>query len=217
MRISKPQIISGKNKRTFQVDVESAEGRQTLWYSLHDSFGDLFTDTSDAPLAALLIPAMSRGEDIHIDGTISGRLYYNNLKLFQSLLRHIIPSLHQVSIYPMNLKCEQEKSASGVATGFSGGIDSYCTLADHYYSDIPKRFKITHLLFNNVGSHGSGGEQLFRKRFERLMPVVERTGLPFVMINSNLDLFYSNKIGFQQTHTLRNASVALLLQGGIGR
>lgn len=203
--------------RTYQVDVESAKGKETLWYSLHDSFGDLFTDASDAPLVALLIPAMSRGEDIHIDGVISDRLYYNLTQAFQSLLRHIIPYLHQVSIYPEDVRCEQGKSASGVATGFSGGIDSYCALADHFYSNIPKCFKVTHLLFNNVGSHGSGGEQLFRKRFERLIPAAERIGLPLLMINSNLNLFYGNRLGFQQTHTLRNASVALLLQGGIGR
>lgn len=132
-------------------------------------------------------------------------------------MRHIIPSLNQVSIYPENVICEQGKSASGVATGFSGGIDSYCALADHYFSDIPKRFKVTHLLFNNVGSHGSGGEQLFRKRFERLIPTAELIGLPFLRIDSNLDLFYGNKLEFQQTHTLRNVSVALLLQGGVGR
>lgn len=58
MRISKPQIISEKNKSTYQVDVESAEGKETLWYTLHNSSGDLFTDASDAPLVALLVPAM---------------------------------------------------------------------------------------------------------------------------------------------------------------
>lgn len=108
-------------------------------------------------------------------------------------------------------------SASGVAIGFSGGIDSYCALADHYYSDIPERFKITHLLFNNVGSHGTDGERLFRKRFERLAPSAERIGLPLLMINSNLDSFMPKNLGFQKTHTMRNASVAHLLQGGIGR
>jgi hypothetical protein len=37
------------------------------------------------------------------------------------------------------------------------------------------------------------------------------------MVNSNVDAFYGKGLGNQQTHTLRNASVALLLQGGIGR
>lgn len=217
MRISKPEIISEKNTRTYQVDVEFSEGKETLWYSLHDSYGDLLTDSSDAPLVALLIPAMQRGEDIYIDGEISERLLYNLSRPFQVLLHQLIPSLNMVKIYPESVRSEQGTSVSGVATGFSGGIDSYCALADHYYSDISERFKVTHLLFNNVGSHGKGGEQLFRKRFERLAPVTERIGLPLLMINSNLNLFYDKKLGFQQTHTMRNASVALVLQGGIGR
>lgn len=102
-----------------------------------------------------------------------------------------------------------------MATGFSGGIDSFCVLADHYYAEIPKRYRLTHLLFNNVGSHGAGGERLFRERYERLLPSAERIGLPFMMVNSNLDSFYGEGLGFQQTHTFRNSSVALLLQEGV--
>ncbi len=42
-------------------------------------------------------------------------------------------------------------------------------------------------------------------------------GLPLVAVDSNLDECYSPGLRFQQTHTFRNASVALLLQAGIGR
>lgn len=217
MKISKPQISQKGKEIVYQVSVDSAKGKGHLWYRLHESFVDLVAHYCDAPLVALLIPAMAMGEDIHIDGIISDRLFYNLSGSFQKLLQHIIPSLHQVAIYPKDVWCGQSESALAVATGFSGGIDSYCVLADHYYSNIPERFKVTHLLFNNVGSHGSGGEQLFQERYERLLPMTERIGLPFLKINSNMDLFYDNKLGFQQTHTLRNASVALLLQRGVGR
>ncbi|MCP4143991.1 MAG: hypothetical protein GY752_01760 [bacterium] len=217
MKISKPQIVQENNQITYRVDVESIRGNETLWYSLHESYGDLLSKTCDAPLVALLIPAMAIGEDIHINGMISERLLYNLSVPLQKLLQLIIPSLHQIKIHPEDVCCDKPSLVSGVATGFSGGIDSYCLLADHYYSKVSERFKITHLLFNNVGSHGSGAEQLFRERYERLVPVAELLGLPFLMINSNLDSFYDKKLSFQQTHTIRNASVALLLQGGIGR
>lgn len=217
MKIGKPQIITKDDKSIYQVYIESPTGAETLWYSLDQSFGDLLVDANDGPLVALLIPAMEMGEDIHIGGIISDRLYYNLQGPLQKLLQHIIPSLHQIKIYPENIQCTQASNVSGVATGFSGGIDSFSVLADYYYSTIPEHLKITHLLYNNVGSHGTGGEKLFRKRYEHLLPTTERIGLPFIMINSNLDTFYNNKLGFQQTHTLRNASVTLLLQGGISR
>jgi hypothetical protein len=124
--------------------------------------------------------------------------------------------LKYVNIYPNSLVVP-DKRAAGVATGFSGGIDSYCVLADHYFPLTPSSCKITHLLFNNVGSHGKGGEALFRRRLNRLLPIAERIGLPLLIVDSNLDTFYRPSFKFHKTHTPRNASVALLLQGGLGR
>ena len=216
MKISEPQIIQQEQELVFRVNVEFAQGSETLWYSLNREFGDFISDSCDAPLAALLIPAMANGEDIHIEGTISEKLFYNLSGPYQSLLQHVIPSLHRIQLYPDDVHA-RTKSASGVATGFSGGIDSFGVLADHYYAEVPDQFKVTHLLFNNVGSHGGGkdGERIFRGRFARLQPVAEKIGLPFIMVNSNVDTFYGNGLGFQRTHTPRNTSVALLLQGGI--
>ncbi len=215
MKIGAPKIIREHHRVFYRVDVESIRGRTVLWYSLPEAFGGLVSKLCDAPLAALLIPAMADSEDIHIDGMISDRLVFNSHRL-QKLLQHTIPSLRRIHLHPLAVDGRQIARAAGVATGFSGGIDSWCLLADHYYADVPARFKVTHLLFNNVGSHGIGGEQLFAKRFQRMSPVAERLGLPYVDINSNLDQFYGSGLNFLQTHTLRNASVALLLQGGIG-
>jgi len=217
MKISEPQIALENKQIIYRVGVESIMGNKILWYSLHESFDDLLSNSCDAPLVALITPAMAMGEDIHIDGIVSDRLLYNLSGPFQRLLQHIIPSLRQVKIFPEDIYCSQANSAPGVATGFSGGIDSFCVLADHYYSNVLERFKVTHLLFNNVGSHGRGGERLFQERYKRLLPTAELLGLPFLMINSNLGSFYDKGLGFAQTHTQRNASVALLLQGGIGR
>ncbi len=201
----------------YRVAVESFKGKETLWYRLNKSFGDLVATSCDAPLVGLLIPAMATGEDIHIDGEVSERLLYNLSRPYQTLLRHVIPSLRPVRIFADKICASRACPPLGVATGFSGGIDSYCALADNYHGNVLDGFKITHLLFNNVGSHGKDGEGLFQKRSERLAPSAERLGLPFVMVNSNLGTFYGKGLGFQQTHTPRNGSVALLLQGGIGR
>lgn len=215
MKISRPQIIDQGTDVVYRADVSVADDHQALWYCLDPNYGSLISSRSDALLAALLIPAMARGEDIHLEGSLSERIYYNLSGPYQHLLRHIIPSLHFIQIYPADLQTAGSP-ARGVATGFSAGIDSFSVLADHYYSDPVPGFRITHLLYNNVGSHGSGGEALFRKRYERLKPVAEKIGLPFVAVNSNLKDFYEG-FSFEQTHTIRNASVALLLQQGIGR
>ncbi|NLN60196.1 MAG: hypothetical protein GX147_05735 [Deltaproteobacteria bacterium] len=217
MKIGNPRLLWENKLVLYQVSVESARGQGTLWYSLDESFGDLVSNFCDAALAALLIPAMQQGEDIRIEGAVSEKLLHNLRRPYQRLLQRIIPTLRQVKIDAKEISTDQTIRRKGVAIGFSGGIDSYCALADHYDSTVTDGFKITHLLFNNVGSHGKGGERLFRERHARLVPVAESLGLPFIMINSNLDEFYQGNIGYERTHTPRNASVALLLQGGIGR
>lgn len=215
MRIGRPEITRQNGEIIYCVHVQFAKGVSTLWYRLGEQFEDLVTDFSDSPLVALLIPAMLNGEDIYITGTISEKLHYNLSGSYQKLLQLIIPSLHRIRIYPNDVQ-SGVTHGSGVATGFSGGIDSFCVLADHYYSDIQKGFKLTHLLFNNVGSH-CGGEKQFDERCARLKPFVDRIGLPFIKINSNVSAFYRKDFDFLQTHTPRNVSAALLIQKGIRR
>ncbi len=219
MKIGKPEISVEENTVVHRTEIESGDGRRDLWFRVDAKFGDLVTDTCDAPLVGLLIPAMAAGEDIHISGPISERLFYNLSSPYQTLLQHILPALLKVEIHPDQLRAEHGR-APGVATGFSGGIDSFCVLADHHYSsECPDGFRLTHLVFNNVGSHGNGeqGRRLFRKRSDHLAPKVKRMGLPFVLVDSNLGSFYEEGLAFAKTHTPRNIAVALLLQQGIRR
>lgn len=218
MIISEPTISQKGEKVFYRTQVTATSGKRDLWYSVDKKYGDMLSDSADAALLALLFPAMVRGENIEIKASISERLYYNLSKSAQVVLQSIFPKLHKINIKPRELSDSHQQS-QGVATGFSGGIDSFCVLADHYYSDsVPDGFRLTHLLFNNVGSHGAGGESLFNKRFSRLQSLAEKIGLPILAINSNMDSFYYDLgYAFVDTHTPRNVSVAHLLKGGIGR
>lgn len=217
MKIGTPRLIRKDNQIRYQVHILSERRESTLWYSLHESFADMICDNADAALVAMLPPAMLAGEDIHVEGPISERLFYNLSGPFQRALQLILPCLQIVEVSADHIYSKHATPAKGVLTGFSCGIDSYCVMADHYYADPTEGFKVTHLLFNNVGSHGQGGERVFRERYERLSSHAEHLGLPLLIVNSNLSSFYTPVIGFQKTHTMRNTSVALLLQQGIGR
>ena len=108
--------------------------------------------STNSEYTPLLIPAMETGEDIQVAGTVSECLYYNLTRPAQAVLQEVLPSLHHIDIHPEDVKPASEE-ASGVATGFSSGIDSFAVLADHYYADkVPSNFRLTHLLYNNVGS-----------------------------------------------------------------
>jgi len=219
MLIGRPELSSCTGIIQYRVHVDVSGERKTLWYRLSNEFAGMVSDRSDAALAALLIPAMMTGEDIRIEGTVSERLFFNLSGPVQKVLRLILPLLRPVTIIPADVR-PAEQSGEGVAAGFSGGIDSFCLLADHYFANVPAGFKVTHLLFNNVGSHGFDHDEstrhLFHKRYNRLKPVAERLGLPFVAIDSNVDSFYQ-RTPFVESPTIRNASVALLLQTGFRR
>ncbi|WP_051786109.1 hypothetical protein [Endozoicomonas numazuensis] len=218
MIISKPEVTRSSGFTRYTARISYALGNDELEYSLPDEFSELVSDRADAALLALLIPAMDRGEPIKVEGVVSEHLYHHLSGSYQHVLKSIMPHLQLIDIFVDEIDKTSYESR-GVATGFSGGIDSYCTLADYFYADVLPGFKVTHLIYNNVGSHGkkTNPEVLFNDRYEALKPIADKIGLPFIKVNSNLDHFYCDRLHFMQTHTARNTSVALLLQKGIGR
>ncbi|TVQ07821.1 MAG: hypothetical protein EA364_16375 [Balneolaceae bacterium] len=216
MKLGNPEISEQNGKLTYKVNVGMRNGEKRLWFSVPAEFGYMVSGLTDAALAALIIPAMKEGEPVHIKGEVTERLFLNIAGPVQRFLNLVLPDLKPVAFTAANTVKDGSR-AGGVATGFSGGVDSYCLLADHHYDNSRKDLRISHLLYNNVGSHGFGGRGrvLFNNRFLQMKPFAERTGLPFIQVDSNLDEFFSG-FKFVDTHTLRNASVAFLLQKGIG-
>lgn len=215
MKVTGPTVTVDRDIAVWQCQVTLKDGRsRPLFYSVPSEHRDLLTDRIDAALVGLIIPAMDRGEDLHLEGPVSVDLLHQVQTDYAYLLTLLYDTPGEVKVSSEEV-ASMTAPASGVATGFSGGVDSFSTLADHYFSNIPDSLRISHLLFNNVGSHGLGGERLFRQRYERLIPVAEKLNLPFIPVNSNLDSF--NEYGFELNEPPRNASVPLLLQQGIGR
>jgi len=216
MRIGAPTISKRSDEFVCSFPVFTGRDARLLSYSVQSEYESFLSPIADAALVALLVPAMARGQDIHLETPASERLVKSLSGAAQSVLCAVMPKLKRVAIVAEGGFAPNHKRADGVATGFSGGIDSYCTLADYHYGNPAPSNRLTHLTFHCVGSATEGGAN-FAERYFRLSPITERTKLPFVSVHSNLHEFYSRELGFQQTHTMRNASVPLLLQNGIGR
>jgi hypothetical protein len=217
MKIASPQLISDRQATKITTLVEYSQGQVELWYSVDRQYSEFLTgENLDAFLVGSLILAMREKEDIYIDGIISERLFYNLTNYLIKILTLLIPSLHPINLYPKGLNsskiCQESK---GVATGFSGGIDSFCALLDHLGENAPPSYRLTHLILNNVGSHGKGGRELFHQRYQRLLKFAEEYQLPLIKIDSNLDEML--QMNFQNTHTTRNISAVLLLQKLLGK
>ena len=215
MRVSEPNLTGNDESATWTCTVQFDDGTEReLHYCLPSQYRHFLSDRADAALAALLSPAMRCRERLYLDGPVSADLLHQVQTDYVHVLARQLPGHDPVEVRAGEVRSPSDRT-SGVFTGFSAGIDSFATIADHYLGELPDELRISHLLYNNVGSHGSGGATKFWERYKRLRPVARELGLPFIPVDSNLSAFYEGS--FASTHTPRNASVALLLQPACGR
>jgi hypothetical protein len=214
-------LVTARPHRTRDDDgnvrvVADVDGFEPLWFSVAAQHEDLLTERADHVAVGLLLPAMRYGRDLRVGGVVTDSLLHRLNHDLQSLVRDVHPSFRPVSVVAEET-APAGAALSAVATGFSGGVDSFATLTEYASgARVPVSLRVTHLLNNNVGAHGEGGRALWRRRFDALQPVAADLGLPFVRVDSNIDDHYP-RMGFAQTVTFRNAAVMHLLGGGIGR
>lgn len=215
--INQPVLsIHGQTAR-LSADIDFSGEKRTLWFECDAAHADKFSvETCDGFLVSLLAAAMREGKDIIVKGPLSSRLYYNVKLYYLEVLRNLLPDSRKISVDARNL-IRRDWGGTGVFAGFSAGVDSFCTIADHSAPNVAPEYRVSQLLFNNVGSHGQNGHDLeiFRDRLNRLEARARAMNLPLFSVNSNLDSVA--KIDFQLTHTLRNTAVALLFQKSCGK
>lgn len=215
--IHPPAISVGDGITRISANLESPLGVEQLWYEVKSEYSHwISNETSDAFLVAILIYAMKNKLNIHVKGSVSSRLHYNINLYLMEIIKKLISKSSAIDISADQL-IRTNWGGVEVFTGFSAGVDSFCTVNEHLECHIPVEYRVTALLLNNVGSHGQGvrDQDIFKERFIRLEHVAEKLELPMFWINSNLDSVL--KTDFQLTHTIRNVSVALLLQKGCGK
>ena len=216
--LGSPTVEGSDGRLTLRVAARGFPGPTSLWFSVPLEAAGLVSPRVDAALVALLMPAMAAGRDIFVEGPVTDELVWSLRGEVQEVVRRVRPELSRVNI-DVRHPVPPEDGATGVATGYSAGVDSYATLARHHFAtDVPDSLRLTHLLYNNVGSHGHGddGLALYRKRLELVRPSALSTGLPLIDVNSNIDEFHlAVRMAFQPSHTMRNAAVAHLLSAGV--
>jgi hypothetical protein len=210
--IKAPTIFAQAGVVRVSTDLVIADQQKTLWFECDASHTDkLSPEPCDGFLVSVLVVALRRGDDIVVEGPLSSRLYYSLTHYYIELLKNLIPNTRNIAI-EAKILTRKNWGGSGVFTGFSAGVDSFCTIIEHSQGRVPSEYQITHLLFHNVGSHGQTKDdtKIFQDRYLRLHSHAQNLKLPLIAVNSNLDAII--KMDFQLTHTLRNVAVALMFQ-----
>lgn len=216
IEVGTPSIVKLDDGRTeWSVAVGGSGLPERLWYTIPSGFDEMLTDRADPAVVALIMPALEAGASVSVEGVVTDELAFNydSVQSLYSATGGGVPS-------GLRVKLREPARVHGpwVATGFSAGIDSFHSLAEHYFSEsVPNALRVTHLLFNNVGSHGwdERAGRLGEERLNSLRKVVDPIGLPLIDVQSNVDEFYTGSLWYYQTHTARNASVAHLLSSGL--
>lgn len=190
-----------------------------LWFSLSEKYAHWFAaDRSDGFVVALLLQAMERGENIVTDAPMSSRLWHSLTNFYIPMMAGAFANLHSIHIQPASL-VEESVGGRAVVTGFSGGVDSFAAVVQHWQREESPSHKVSHFLFHNVGSHSTGNHdaarRLFYQRFETLKPFLIEAGIPFVPVDSNCSEVFP--IDFIRMHPALNASIPLILQNHFKR
>lgn len=211
IRIGKPYIREEGDCAILENNIEIDDSHDIVWFKVDRKYKDfLCTERDDAYLIACLNYAMLHGHDIECESPITESLLFKiNTYLIPALIENN-PHFHNVQI-SCDVATDTLPCAGFVATGISCGVDSLHALSEHSHSKYPTH-NITHLTFNNVGSHGEGAyaSELYHKRIVKPKQFAKEYGYEFVWSDSNLmDVVKQNHF---KTHTYSSMFPVFCLQ-----
>jgi hypothetical protein len=216
MTILAPRTRTDGESVMVSAEFQTTKHKNVLWFRLEAKYQDyVVSERGDAFLTGLLPYAMARGEDIQLDCPISEKLYYNLTHFLIPAFSLANPKLRPIKLIPTTLDCTRLNIGHAVGTGFSGGVDSFCTIYDHFINtQCPSNYRLTHLAFFNVGSHGDCGGEAARALFSRRLHILKQfpveCGLDFIVVDSNISEIL--QLPFTDTGGIRTMTPVLLLQ-----
>jgi len=177
---------------------------ETLWFGFPAAYSEYVTDRSDAFAVALLPLAMDLGEPLRVRGVVSPRL-----ALGMAEYQRIQATWHPGRFKEIEVDCEMLEVINpphvqdGVATAFSGGVDSFFTLNSHLADEPNQRYRISHCLmingfdFNNDDIEDCG---LFDQVVQTYKPFLKEMGVELLVAHTNITPFYTPSLRLWNIH-----------------
>ena len=172
-----------------------------LWYQVPESYK--ISRNGEAFLAAAILPAMLNGENIDIDPEmpVSGK-FRDNLRRLQEIYHCWNNDLKIVDINTSSTSAETLNI--GVASFFSGGVDSSYTLLRHLD-------EISHVVYIS-GFDFPFGDSGFSKIIDRNSSLIEKYNKSFINVETNFYQFgYKYNLSRNLTQGSCLGSITLLL------
>ena len=220
MIIFQPEVNNVDGSIVISSDVEvqspslaSIEMPNKLWFSFPETYQDFISHQSDGFVASLILRAMVLGEDVEVRGTTSSRLAYG-LEEFQAIFSAWLPrNLKKVgTTYQKLTSGSKPLSTHGVATAFSGGVDSFFTLFSHLpQNQLNSDYQITHGLFIHGFDVPLSNVELYNALWLRHRALFGDLGLTLLSAKTNIRQFYAHQLDWLYAHGGALIGTALVL------
>lgn len=197
--------------------------RNLTFRTTKDQYEAIDIDEPNWAAIALIYPAMLLGQDINIEADLSPRLLYNMQNDLGSLLHSFEPLAKRIKVNAGVTREPGQTIGKNVATGFSGGVDSFATTMLFGGSEMHKSMRLSALALFDVGALGKTGDvdDVFLDGQKRVSEYAGRMGWNKYFVSADFDALFSGAASkgptdFVKTVCLRNAAAAMVLQKGIG-
>ena len=185
-------------KSCFELNKPLSNLPSSLWYSFPKHLADELNTRADAFAPTALLVAMFSGEDLYVRGSISPRLAYN---LFE--YRNVYHSWYPKLFKKINITFDHLEPPTphvevpGVATAFSGGVDSFYTLWAHMPQNQPiAEAQTTHGLFVHGLDLRLDDEINYQLVAESYNKLFETLGLELIRVGTNAYHFSEYRINW---------------------
>ena len=216
MIIHQPEINFERGEFCISTRVELATHLEhfpdRLWFKLPEEYLDYLTDRSDAFLTALIIPMMYLGEDVEVRGRVSPRLA-SNIESIQHTQKQFHPNLYKiVDIDYRHLeRMPIHVAPGGVATAFSGGIDSSYTL----WKNLPENqtdvgMQVTHGIFVHGFDILLNNKPLYLSFYQEFKKIFEHYNIQLLQLRTNCYQFTEFRIPWPQAFNFPLISAAMI-------
>jgi hypothetical protein len=197
-------LVADVESEKFSQLGEISSKERTIWISVPKENAEyLVTDHYDGFLIVLLFCAMKYGEDIYIDGVVSKKLL-KNIDYVQAILKSFTFYLNKINISVKETTDKKIEQATHIGTGFSGGVDCFCTIYDKFECESDSQYKVDTLVTVNIGHYGQadgknqGNEERWKKNFCFLNQFAQEIGLPYIPVNSNFGAYIEKETFWQE-------------------
>ena len=220
MKINKPSIVRQGAFVRVTSYIETKDESFTLWCELPAKFESILNQNNqicNTFLLALLPTALVAGENIEVDGFISKQLAYQLENAVIPTLLVARPDLKEIKVKAHLVDAELPKpdrtessTESNSATGFSGGIDSFHTVAENMHSEYVG-YTLKSIVINNVNAPSD----TFSAYANTMQEGADDVGLELIAINTNFSECL--RVSYYSYNMFYNISLAYLMDGYIRR